>query len=182
LAIKIWDPLKIETFPRQKITMKKSILLVLLILAFAPTAHAQAYKCKQANGSVSFQDQPCAKGAESAALKLPAPEDMSPAAVAARAQKRAVAQKVLGGGNAPASSYDESRRRADEEELRAKNANIDAYNKSLRCNAARRQLGIVKEQTPIFSRDNKGERQYVKDEDRAGIIARAQKSVDEECN
>lgn len=147
-----------------------------------PAAHAQAFKCKQANGSVSFQDQPCAKGAESAALKLPPPEDTSPAAVAARAEKRAATPKALGTGIAPPSSYEESRRRADEEEIRGKNANNEAYNKSLRCNAARRQLGIAKEQVPIFSRDNKGERQYVKDEDRAAVIARAQKAVDEQCN
>ncbi len=85
-------------------------------------------------------------------------------------------------GGTPQSSYEESRRRVEEEDIRGKNARNEAYNKSLRCNQARRQLGIAKEQAPIFSRDNKGERQYVKDEDRAAVIARAQKAVDEDCN
>jgi Domain of unknown function (DUF4124) len=162
--------------------MKICTLGALFVLAFAPSTYAQAYKCKQANGTVSFQDQPCAKGADGGAVKLPPPEDTSSVALNARAQKQAETQKILGTGDASRSSYDESRRRADEAEYRAKIAKNDAYNKNLRCNYARRQLGIVKEQTPIFSRDNKGERQYVKDEDRQGVIARAQKTVDEECN
>ncbi len=159
--------------------MKIAFLSALLLLVITPLVQAQAYKCKQPNGAVSFQDQPCAKDAIGVALKLPPPEDAATAK--ARTQKRTAIEKSTN-ANAPQSGYEENQRLKAEEEMRAQNAKNDAYNRGVRCNQARRQLGITKEQTPIFSRDNKGEKQYVKDEDRAGIIARAQKSVDEECN
>lgn len=158
--------------------MKISFFCLLFLLTFVP--QAQAYKCKQPSGAVSFQDQPCATDAVGAALKLPPPEDAATAE--ARAQKPATFEKSSNAKASPQSVYEQNRQRQDAEEVRAQNAKNDAHNKSLRCNAARRQLGIAKEQVPLFSRDNKGERQYVKDEDRAAVIARAQKSVDEQCN
>ncbi len=51
-----------------------------------------------------------------------------------------------------------------------------------RCSHARQQLEVAKVGRPIFSRDNKGERQYVKDEDRQATTTAAEKRVAEECN
>lgn len=52
-----------------------------------------------------------------------------------------------------------------------------------RCNYARQQLGVVKtEGAKIYAHDNKGERQYVKDENRQATIAAAERRVAAECN
>jgi len=38
---------------------------------------------------------------------------------------------------------------------------------------ARQQLEVAKAQRPVFTRDNAGNRTYVEDKDRAGVIATA---------
>ena len=50
-----------------------------------------------------------------------------------------------------------------------------------RCNYARQQLGVAKAERPIYSYDNKGERQYVSDENRKATVAAAEKRVAEDC-
>jgi hypothetical protein len=61
-------------------------LLMMLPLASAGTLHAAtAYKCADANGAISFQDQPCRRGSRQQVLVLPdepsspqTPTDMPP--------------------------------------------------------------------------------------------------------
>jgi hypothetical protein len=49
------------------------------------------------------------------------------------------------------------------------------------CNAARHNLGVLGEQRPVYSYDNKGNRNYVEDKDRAGRIAETQRLISENC-
>lgn len=49
------------------------------------------------------------------------------------------------------------------------------------CGSARRNLGVLNEQRPVYSYDNKGNRIFVEDKDRAGALARAQQQVAENC-
>jgi hypothetical protein len=51
-----------------------------------------------------------------------------------------------------------------------------------RCNHARQQLGVAKTERPIFSYDNKGQRQYVQDDARKATVVAAEKRVAEDCN
>jgi len=64
---------------------------------------------------------------------------------------------------------------ADLEEAKAK-----AYKKG-RCIEARRQLGVLAIQRPIFTINEKGEKVYMEDKDRQAQIDKWQAQVDEFC-
>ena len=49
------------------------------------------------------------------------------------------------------------------------------------CNSARHNLGILQEQRPVFSYDNKGNRVFVEDKDRANTIAETQRAIAANC-
>jgi hypothetical protein len=142
--------------------MKSLSTFCLALLFVLPLlAHAQAYKCKQANGSTSFQDFPCDQvGPTGRAMPAPTASPKPPAA------------------QVPAQ---DAARREEEAAIRARNDEVAAYNKKVRCDNARRQLGILKEQRPVYSRDDKGERVYVDDKDRPAMIAAAEKQVAADC-
>jgi hypothetical protein len=72
-------------------------------------------------------------------------------------------------------------RSAEQERIDRENARTMAYNKSVRCNNARQQLGVVKMERPVYSTDNNGERHYIEDADRQKVIESAQRRVNEEC-
>ena len=155
-------------------------LLSLLLLSFPFSTYAQVYKCKQANGSTSFQEQPCPEGAKSSTMTLPtapsepvgnqsAPQRGSPA-------KAAATQKDINEGK----FRDAQRARADRE-INEANERVRAENQAQRCNTARNQLGLLKEPRPVFRRDNNGDRQYVLDDDRQAEIAAATRRVAADC-
>lgn len=148
----------------------------LLLLVSVPLfAHAQAYKCKLANGKVSFQDEPCPVGAQSKVINLAVPAPPQPDAPAKASKAKAK--------SGPAVDKDaEAKRRRAEEEVNAQNQEAKAYNKMQRCNAARRQLGVLKQAAPAFRYDNKGDKQYIEDNKRPAEIASAEKQVAEYCN
>lgn len=153
----------------------------LLLLVCVPLfAHAQAYKCKQPNGSVSFQDQPCPTGATSSTINLPqqAPANVVPPTSPTKLPKQ---PKVIVVGDPGQNKEIDAQRRRIEEENAARNKEVQAYNKMQRCNYARQQLGVLREAKPVFSRDNKGDRQYVADENRPAEISAAERRVAEEC-
>jgi hypothetical protein len=72
-------------------------------------------------------------------------------------------------------------RSPEQERIDQENAKTMAYNKSIRCDHARQQLGVATSERPVYSLDNKGERHYVEDADRDNMIKNAQRRVDEEC-
>ena len=84
----------------------------------------------------------------------------------------------------PGSALDHVRdyqRRRAEEEVREHNEEVKTYNRNVTCNHARQQLGVLKESGRVYSRDNKGERQYIDDETRQAEISAAEEKVAEEC-
>ena len=162
--------------------MRKFLVPVLIALSWAPLlAHAQAaYKCKQPGGSVSFQEKPCQDGATVSTIALPAaPAEAPRVAEQSKGATRARVHPALQQPSQDKGS-DFERQRA-EAEIKAHNERAMAYNKSVRCNQARQQLGVAKEGGAIFSRDNQGNRNYVDDKDRDGVIARAERTVATEC-
>lgn len=149
------------------------LTLATLLSLPAAWAQAQAYKCKQPNGSVSFQDQPCQSGAAGSKITLPATGGA--AADAGNVPRPTAAHPAPG---MPAHSADLKRQ---QDETNAYNQKVAAQNKAIRCDQARQQLGILKEPRPVFRRDNEGNRQYVDDKDRDAEIAAAQRRVNADC-
>lgn len=152
--------------------MKTSLICSLMVLLLAPLlAHAQAYKCKQANGSVSFQDHPCQPGTTGAPMVLPRPGGETRPPPETRLPTWQEAEQ-------------ESRRKRIEAENRAQaqqEQKAVAREKMQRCAAARRDLVALKEARPVYSLDDKGNRQYVDDKDRASVLAEVQRAVAHEC-
>ncbi len=164
--------------------MKMRAKWLLVFLGIPLLAQAQGFKCKLPDGSLSFQEQPCPAGAASSAMPSapetsgiggPAPQTKGAASKASGREPRQVPGQGL-------DREQERKRRQAEEEVNAYNQEVKARNKMQRCNYARSQLGVVKEHKPIFSRDNKGDKQYVEDKNRPAVIAAAEQRVAEECN
>jgi len=141
-------------------------LIAIFALASAPLlASAGPFKCTGSDGKVSFQDQPCQQGATGGQITIKTtPPDPDAIAAAKRTSARA------------------AQSRQGDNEAKANRDQVDAHNRSVRCNNARRSLGVLKEQRPVFRYDNKGERQYVDDAARQSEIAAAERGVAENCN
>ena len=142
-------------------------LTLAALLSLPAWAHAQAYKCKQPNGTVSFQERPCPSDAAGSKYTLPAANG----GTAATPQPR------------PPTEMEErnAAQRRQQSEANAYNQKVQAQNKAMRCDHARQQLGILKEPRPVYRRDKDGNRQYVEDENREAEIAAAQRRVNAEC-
>jgi hypothetical protein len=138
-------------------------------------AMAQAYKCKQPNGKTSFQDQPCDEGKggpvflsdPSPSSGMPAPAPTTPPKEAPPSTKR---DKIP----------DTSRNQA-EEALRERNRQLEAENRAMACNQARRNLSVLQVQRPVYSTDKNGNKVFVEDANRQSEIAAAQQRVAESC-
>ncbi|GHU12639.1 hypothetical protein AGMMS50225_20960 [Betaproteobacteria bacterium] len=156
--------------------MNLRITLLIIAMSVPSLAFAQAYKCKLANGAVSFQDHPCAIGSVGTPLTLqPASSpSVEPVNTPTKAAVRPRTKTFVPGG-------DYQRRLADEQ-LKAQNEQVIAHNRMLRCDHARQQLGVLKVGRPVYSYNDKGERVYVEDKNRAAQLALAEQRVAEACN
>lgn len=163
--------------------MNPRLIHLLIALLWVPLlAHAQAYKCRQANGAMSFQDQPCQTGTSGSAMPLPRGAGGEPVAAAADPRDTQKAPRIHPAlrQSAQATEQDAERRRADEA-IKAHNEQVMAYNKMQRCNFARQQLEVAQAGRPIFRRDNAGNRNYIEDSNRDAETAAAQRRVNAEC-
>lgn len=158
--------------------MKMRINCFVLLICIPFIAQAQTHKCKKPDGSVIFQDRPCPAGTASSALSLPPVSD-EPANTPGN--PKGITWQAKAGPSSLQDNGGDNQRRREAEESKARDAKIEAYNRSVRCNQARQQLGVAKEERPIYSYDNKGERQYVEDENRPALIAAAEQRVAEAC-
>ena len=140
-------------------------LLIAALLCAPLLAHADAYRCKQANGSTSFQDHPCPGTSKGNNYDLPTPQGYAPPpAPMPAAQPR----------NATATG--------DSAQLKALTDQLDAGDKEARCHNARRTLAVLNEQRPVYNRDDDGNRVYIEDKDRSAATAAAQDMVDSNCD
>lgn len=148
-------------------------LLIALLLAGAPVlGQAQMYRCVQPDGKSAFQDQPCAGGSNGGQITVKVtPPSAPPPAGGGRSGLSAAARQL--------DAQQQQRAVAD---AQAQRAQAEAYSRSVRCNAARHNLGVLKTERPVFSYDNKGDRQYIADADRAGAAAQARQGVAENCD
>jgi GH24 family phage-related lysozyme (muramidase) len=132
-------------------------------LAAAPqAARAQIYKCPQANGTIGYQG---GKGST-----------LHPVEAASGAQPATDTSRLI-------ANVQERNRRETEQQAWQDAHRHDATPRSLAaCNSARYNLGVLKEQRPVYTTDNKGNRVYVEDKDRAATIAATERRIAENCN
>ncbi len=147
------------------------ILLILALTSAHTLSFAGTYKCKQPDGKVTFQDQPCQGAATGSQIVV---KPTAPSAEPAEIEKMRAANSK--GKALPAQDQ------KAQDHNKAQNDQIDAYNKSVRCQNARNNLGVLKSQRPVYRFDNKGEKQYVDDANRQSEIAAAERSVANNCN
>ena len=145
--------------------------LLAMLSALPLCATAQTYKCKQADGKLTFQDQPCQGSATGSQIVV---RPVAPSADPAEIQKLRAA--TLKGKEVS------TQRQSVDDYVKARNEQADAYTRGVRCDAARRNLGVLKTQRPVFTYDNNGDKKYVEDASRQAEIAAAQRAVAENCN
>jgi hypothetical protein len=142
--------------------MKRLAILGLLALLCVPRlAHADAYRCKQADGSLAFQDQPCQAGSSGSQIGLKPAQGYAPPS------------PDQSGQAAPGSPRPDPNAAA--------RAQVEANNRTIRCNAARHELGVMQEQRPAYHYDNNGNKVYVEDKDRPAAIATAKDTIESDC-
>ena len=134
-------------------------------------AHAEMFKCKRPDGKTSFQDSPCEKGAESSPLIVNDPSPAYDPSAKAKAPSLKKADK------AP-----QSLTPIADEAMRQRNRQLEAENRRMQCNAARRDVEVLKRERPVFSYDKSGNKVYVEDSNRAAELAAAQQRAAEACN
>jgi hypothetical protein len=134
---------------------------LLALLCVPQLAHAEAYRCKKADGSLAFQDQPCPPGASGSQTDLPAVQGYAPSS-----SDRSVRTA------ASSSSPDPNA---------AARAQVQAVNRSNRCNHARQELGVMQEQRPVYHYDNNGNKVFVADQERPAAIATARETIAADC-
>lgn len=169
----------------------------------------QVYKCPQSNGTIGYQATPCATSekppshptaAQLNAQRAAAPRDDKPyddpyaTSVSSRPHPQAPIVQAppspFAPAPAPAQTQSTSSLVAD---VQARNrrdisqqAALDAHRNdkvvnSAACNTARGNLGVLNEQRPVYSYDNKGNRVYVEDKNRAATIAQTQQQISANC-
>lgn len=154
----------------------KPLLFVLIALLPHAACHAELFKCKQADGKVSFQDQPCPPSSTGGRLSVSVASpsgDAPPPPGAANRRMPGMREAEL--------RHAELDARKAEADARASREQAEAYNRSVRCNEARHNLGTLKVEKPVFRYDNNGDRMYLADADRDAARADARRAVAENC-
>ena len=154
-----------------RVPMNRAILIATLaVLAVPSFALAEMYKCKRPDGKTSFQDHPCEPGAAGSAVVV---TDPSPPGDGPRAAPKLETSRRDKAG--------ESRTPIADETLRQRNRELEARNRAMRCEMARRDLHVLRAERPVYSTNKEGKRVYVEDADRPAELAAAQRRVDEWC-
>ena len=184
---------------------------IVMLLAAPLAAQAQVYKCPQPNGTIGYQSTPCPVAAKPAphptaaqlnAQRAAAPQDDKPYddpyrnSVSERPHSD-VPSFGQGGANGSASSQarpaapqstsslvadvQARNRRENQQQAEADAHKNDKHVNMAACNSARHSLGVLNEQRPAYSYDNKGNRVYVDDKDRANTTAQVQQSIAANC-
>jgi hypothetical protein len=184
--------------------------LPLLALALAVTAaQAQIYKCKGADGRTTYQSAPCPNtkpAAAAAAAPVPAPARSNepyddpyapqnaskrPTLVpppVARSREDSSAQRATTTSTARSAPPTPQERAAQYERDRTTQAmqqdvaRLKAQERSNECAHAQQQLGVNREERPIYHYDAAGNKVYTEDKDRAQSLANAQQRVAQACN
>lgn len=181
--------------------MKISLLLItLLSLAAAPAVAAEVYKWKDAEGRTRYTDIPPPSNIPYVTLsgkKSPQPAPIAnPADVQAPSADNAepppspatAAKPPAAAGGAPKTPADKElenakkKQAAEEEKKKAEAKQSEEKLRERNCAAANANLRQLRQEGRVFSTNEKGERVYMNDADRAMSIKQAEKEVEEWCN
>ena len=136
--------------------MARRILLAAAMAGWVLTLHGQQiYKWVDDKGVTQYTTTPPPKGNAQAIRTVPASQaPASPAAAAKTWQEQEI-------------EYRARQVERAEAEHREKRAQQDAARRQAACAAAQHDLRNLKEQRPLYTHDEKGERQYLDDPQRA---------------
>jgi len=159
----------------------KLILVGIALALCAAAANAQQYKWKDSRGRTVYGDLPPA-GVKATPLRSTSPPPAASAAPATEAGSKAAAKssKPL----TPAEQEMEFRRRVKEaQEAAAKQAKEreDERDRQQNCELAREQERTLASGQRISRVDQRGERYYINDAQRAQELAQARRSMSEWC-
>lgn len=165
-----------------KASSKRYLACIALALC-AAAAHAQQYKWKDSRGRTVYGDVPPAgvKAVPLTPVQAPPPAPSASASTEAGAKAAAKPSKPL----TPAEQEMEFRRRVKEaQEAAAKQAekSKEERERQENCELAREQERTLVSGQRIARVDQKGERYYIDDAQRADELAQARRSVSEWCN
>lgn len=152
----------------------RQLLTIVSMLALATIAQAGVTRWVDAEGKVHYSDQPPPPTAKSQkTLDLKAGPALPIAAPDSKGGEKSLAEKDL----------ESRKRRVQAEETAAKQARDqeEAKSRKANCEQARNQLQALQEGQRIAKFDEKGERVFLEDSDRAQAIEAAKKTVDSWC-
>lgn len=170
----------------------KKVLIMFAALAFAAVAQAQNYKWVDKDGKVRYGDTP-PPGVKATPLKGPAAPPPPPPAAAKDAKgapdakdgkDAKAAAKPAGPMSAKDQEADFRKRQAEQKKAaeKAAKAEQEAAVKRQNCEVARSRLRDLEGGVRIAQTNEKGERVFMDDDQRAREIAASRKSVAEWCN
>ncbi len=151
------------------------LLLVLLMGLLPPASGAGgAYKWVDKDGNVHFSDRP-PEEAEESVEELELEADIDPARAA---EGQARLDDSINSLEQRRSAQDAA---AEQRQRQQTEAEREAARRQARCHLARSNLQVLREQRPVYSFDEKGERVFVEDQDRQARIERHEQEVREFC-
>jgi hypothetical protein len=152
----------------------RQLLTIVSMLVLATAAQAGVTRWVDAEGKVHYSDQPPPPTAKSQkSLDLKSSPAMPKAAPDGISGEKSLAEKEL----------ESRKRRVQAEEAAAKQAKDqeEAKSRKANCEQARNQLQALQEGQRMSKFDEKGERVFLEDKDRASAIEEAKKSADSWC-
>jgi hypothetical protein len=155
----------------------KNFVLILVVLVFAGVAHAQQYRWVDKSGKVQYGDVPPA-GVKATPMKAPAGPPTAPPAAAS---KDAAKDDKKGPPLSPEEAF--RKRQEDQKKAAEKASKSQQETESAKraCDSARAQLRDLEGGIRIARTNDKGEREFIDDSQRAKEIDNARKSVAESC-
>lgn len=152
----------------------RQLLTIVSMLALATAAQAGVTRWVDADGKVHYSDQPPPTTAKSQKiLDLKNSPALPKAAPDSKGGEKSLAEKYL----------ESRKRRVQAEETAAKQAKDqeEAKSRKANCDQARNQLQALQEGQRISKFNEKGERVFLEDSDRALAIEEAKKVADSWC-
>jgi hypothetical protein len=162
---------------RRATTSARAVLFACLA-AHCPVGHVQVYKWVDEQGATRYSEKP-PPGTKAQALKTPA-------------QRPDAAVATDPGSKPRTKTWQEQelefrRRQIEAEEARQKQEADDAKARRKAalvregCIGARRDLAALQEQRPVYDIDERGERRFLDDKERAATIRQAQQYISKNC-
>ena len=142
----------------------KRIAAIAALLAFVPLAGAELYKYVDKNGRTVYSDQPPA-GIDSKTVKDAAVSSAEPAKTAVQKDK----------------DLEKNRKETREKADKAEKAAARDRDQEQRCNQAKQNVQAYQEGGRMYKYNDKGEREFMGEEDIAAGLKKAQRDMEEAC-